>query len=81
MALLQVRNFPDETYEVLSKMAKAERRPISQQVILLIERGLAVCDSAKERKMRALERTIARAVPEGMNGVDFAALIREDRNR
>jgi hypothetical protein len=81
MALLQVRNFPDEIYEAISKMAKAERRSISQQTVLLIEIGLAGGDSAKERKLRALERTLTRTVPEGMQGVDFAALIREDRER
>ena len=81
MALLQVRNFPDETYEVISRMAKTERRSISQQTILLIERGLAGGDSEKQRRLRAIERTLARQVPEAMKGVDFAAMIREDRDR
>ena len=81
MALLQVRNFPDETYEVISRMAKTERRSISQQTILLIERGLAGGDSEKQRRLRAIERTLARQVPEAMKGVDFASLIREGRDR
>jgi len=80
MALLQVRNFPDDKYEEISKMAKKERRTIAQQTILLIEKGLAG-GSDISRRQKALERTLSRPVPEWMKGVDFAALIREDRDR
>ena len=80
MALLQVRNFPDDKYEVISKMAKKERRTIAQQTILLIEKGLAGGNDIS-RRQKAIERTLSRPVPEWMKGVDFAALIREDRDR
>ena len=81
MALLQVRNFPDETYAVISEMAKAERRTIAQQTILLIENGLSQRVVPAERRRRAIERTMGRTAPEGMRGIDFAAMIREDRER
>jgi len=80
MALLQVRNFPDEKYEEISRMAKMERRTIAQQTVLLIEKGLA-SDKAASRRQQAIERTLAREVPEWMKGVDTAAMIREDRDR
>ena len=80
MALLQVRNFPDDKYEEISKLAKKERRTIAQQTILLIDKGLAGGNGIS-RRQRAIERTLSRPVPEWMKGVDFAALIREDRDR
>ena len=80
MALLQVRNFPDDVYGIVSDMAKKERRSISQQAILLIEKGIADGESAKERRKKALERSWESPVPEGFKGVDFAASIREDRD-
>jgi len=81
MALLQVRNFPDEKYAEITRLAKEKRRTISQQTILLIEDGLANGASAPERRQRAIERTMARATPLAMKDVDFVAMIREDRDR
>ena len=81
MALLQVRNFPDDKYAEISKLAKDERRTIAQQTILLIEQGLADGGTPVNRRQRALERTMARATPDSMKGADFAALVREDRER
>jgi len=80
MALLQVRNFPDDKYEAISKMAKKERRTIAQQTILLIDKGLADGNDIS-RRQRAIERTLSRPVPEWMKNVDTAAMIREDRDR
>ena len=81
MALLQIRNYPDEKYAIITKMAKEQRRSIAQQTILLLDKGLEDQGSAKERRIRALERALARPVPEWMKGLDSAALIREDRDR
>ena len=81
MALLQVRNFPDDKYSRISKLARVERRTIAQQTILLIEKGLADSESPTERRQQAIERTMARTTPDAMKGVDFAAMIREDRER
>ena len=81
MALLQVRNFPNDRYEEISRRAKEERRTIAQQTILLIEKGLASSGDPTERRHKAIERTMARVTPDAMAGVDFASLIREDRER
>ena len=81
MALLQVRNFPDDTYDVISRMAKQERRSVAQQTILLVEKALSVEESPRDRMMKAIERTLSRPVPDWMKEIDFAASIREDRDR
>jgi len=81
MALLQVRNFPDDKYAAICAMAKEERRTIAQQTILLIENGLECKGVNSERRQRAIERTIARKTPDFIKDVDYAALIREDRER
>jgi len=81
MALLQVRNFPEDKYKQIAKLAKEQRRSIAQQAVLLIDKGLSDSESAKERRIRALERTLSRPTPDGLKGVDFAAMIREDRDR
>jgi hypothetical protein len=81
MALLQVRNFPEDTYATVSKLASAERRTIAQQTILLIEKGLACGEVVGERRRRAIERSIVRTAPSAMKNLDFAALVREDRDR
>jgi len=80
MALLQVRNFPDDKYAEISRLAKKERRTIAQQTIMLIDSGLANNGGVAEKRQRAIERTMARTVPERLKGIDSAALIREDRD-
>jgi hypothetical protein len=37
MAVLQVRDIDDSLYEALKKLAKKERRSLSQEVIMMIE--------------------------------------------
>lgn len=81
MALLQVRNFPDSTYQAVSRMAREERRTVAQQTILLVEAGLAAGGQRKELRRQAIERTLARTVPESVADVDVVALVREDRDR
>jgi len=81
MALLQIRNYPDDKYEEIARLAKEQRRSIAQQAVLLIDKGFVENGTARERRMKALERTMARPTPEWMQGIDFAAMIREDRDR
>ena len=81
MALLQVRNFPDDKYAEISKLASKERRTIAQQTIILIENGLSGNGAAPGRRQQAIERTMARPKSDALKGVDFASMIREDRDR
>jgi hypothetical protein len=81
MALLQVRNFPDDVYAAIGEAARRERRSIAQQTVLFVERGMQMDGDRSVRRRMALERAIARDTPEGFGRVDFTSLIREDRDR
>ena len=81
MPLLQVRDFPDDIYEVIKFKAKQEHRTIAQQTIVLIKNGLGDEASNRERLNLALERTKKMEVPEEAKKIDHVKWIREDRNR
>jgi len=81
MPLLQVRDFPSDVYEEIKFVAKEQHRTIAQQTIVLIKDGLGKEISSKERRLRALERTRNRFVPEEAKKFDVVKSIREDRER
>ena len=49
MPLLQVRDFPEELYDSISRVARSENRSIPQQTIVLLKEALNI---TKERKVR-----------------------------
>jgi hypothetical protein len=77
MPLLQVRDI----YEEIKFEAKCQHRTIAQQTIVLIKDGLEKEISGQARRIRALERSRNRLVPEEAKDFDFVKSIREDRNR
>jgi hypothetical protein len=81
MPLLQVRNIPSDIYEQIKFEAKCQHRTIAQQTIVLIKDGLEKEVSNKERRLKALERSRNRFVPEEAKDFDVVKAIREDRNR
>jgi hypothetical protein len=81
MALLQVRNFPDDLYEEISRIARSERRSIAQQTVVAVENGLRANRSNAERRRDALQRTISRDLPDVVATADVVRMIREDRER
>jgi hypothetical protein len=81
MALLQVRNFPDDIYLRIGEIAKSERRTVSQQTILLIEKGLGATAKNLDRRRAAIDRSMTRAIPKKIQEADFVEMIREDRAR
>lgn len=50
MALLQVRDMPDDLYETLSRVAAAENRSIAQQTIVLLKKSLQYDQKRKARR-------------------------------
>jgi plasmid stability protein len=84
MAILHVRNVPDNLYERLKERAAAERRTLSAEVIALLESELATApgrngwDSEPGRIMANLtevaraerERTLRMSVKELLAGID-----------
>lgn len=82
MAILQVRDVPDDLYENLSAIAKEENRSISQETIVLLKNALNLKTEriakrnsilAEIENLKPLEKRKGLPNPED--------LIREDRDR
>ena len=80
MALLQVRDFPQTTYQALAELAKEQNRTVPQQVIFLLS---SILNS--EENSFAVRR---RKVLNGLDALDLhlskkasspAVLVRQDR--
>lgn len=81
MALLQVRDFPDELYATLSMVAKRENRSITQETITLLQAALGHSGGRRERRRKALADMAALELGDTNCFPDPAGLIREDRDR
>ncbi|MDR0958912.1 MAG: hypothetical protein LBM23_00880 [Propionibacteriaceae bacterium] len=83
MPLLQVRNMPDDLYDVLSATAERERRSVAQETIVLLRSSLMRPISQQER-VQAIFREVNESPPTPLRDdpyPDPVALIREDRDR
>ena len=81
MALLQVRDFPQDLYDRLAQAARAERRSIAGQTSVLLREALATTESTTARRQRAVDAALGLAQATPQNGLDPVGLIREDRER
>lgn len=81
MPLLQVRDCPEDIYKKISHIARRQNRSISQQVIVLLEKGLGHEISNRERRKNLMERINSRSIPKALKDIDASALLREDRDR
>lgn len=84
MALLQVRNFPEEEYEILAQMAKMQNRSIAQQTITIIHNAIMQeRENNKLNRRKAINSAIivAENAPEYKNMPSAEQFIREDRDR
>jgi len=84
MPLLQVRDFPNDIYEMLKIRAEQERRTIAQQTIVLLKNSLEEKEFAeirtnKERRLKILERINSREIPQAAKDFDVVKSIRKDR--
>ncbi len=82
MAILQVRDIPDELYENLSAVAKQENRSISQETIVLLKGALQLkTERAARRKsvISEIENFNNRGNQKDIPNPED--LIREDRDR
>lgn len=80
MPLLQVRDFPQDTYYVLSQLAKAQNRTVPQQVVFLLSSVLNTeKDSYVVRRRKVLDGLDALNLymPHKFPSPD--ALVRQDR--
>ena len=82
MATLHVRNVPDKLYKRIHKLAEAENRSVTAEVIRLLSQGVQARE-ARRGVADVLDRIRRRAqkveLPRGWT--DSAELLREDRSR
>jgi plasmid stability protein len=81
MALLQVRDCPDDLYKRLGQAAENDRRSIAQETVVLLRDVLNVAESARARRRVALAEAskLVESTPNVM--ADSVIFIREDRER
>ena len=73
MATLNIKNFPDDLYRRLQKLAEQEHRSIAQQVVHTLDRA-----TDREKKHSILEfKGIAKGLWEG---ADAAEYVRRERD-
>ncbi|MEX2164621.1 MAG: hypothetical protein WD823_10305 [Sulfuricaulis sp.] len=82
MATLHVRNVPDKLYKRIQKLAEAENRSVTAEVIRLLSQGVQARE-ARRGVADVIDRIRRRAqkveLPRGWT--DSTELIREDRSR
>lgn len=82
MPTLQVRNLPEHIYNKIVKLAEADRRSITQETIILLEKALEIEKQNKENRKKLLDQIIDETKSENLSDIpDPVPLIREDRNR
>jgi hypothetical protein len=83
MATLYVENVPDDLYEALRSLAKARRRSIAAQVLVLLEENVPTAEELKSRHkwVRKLARLRKQHKGSGRKFPSAEEMIREDRER
>jgi plasmid stability protein len=80
MAILHVRNVPQELYERLQRRAEAQRRSLSAEVITLLTWAVEEAERSPEATLAGIrERRFFR--PEEVGAPDSTAILRQDRGR
>lgn len=62
MAVLNIKNLPDELYEALRARARAERRSLSQEVVRILEREVGRPRKHKVSELKGLGKDLWRKV-------------------
>jgi len=82
MPTLQIRNVPEPLYRKIVALAKTERRSITQETIILLEKALQVSSQDKIRRQDMLDRILQEErTGKYAHLPDPVSLIREDRER
>ncbi len=82
MPSLQVRELPENIYQLLQEKAKREHRSLAQEAVVTLARGLQVPLSQKNRRMELLQKVAGNLpVEQSAEHLDPVALLREDRGR
>lgn len=83
MPTLQVRDLPEHIYEQIVELAEADRRSITQETIILLEKALEIQKQNKHNRKKLLDHIVEETKAEyNLNDIpDPVPLIREDRER
>lgn len=85
MPTLQIRDLPQDIYDNLVALAEENRRSLTQEAIILLQKSIESTKSSKERAELKQEnlnkfKEIRKGLPV-MTDEDIVDLIREDRDR
>jgi len=81
MPSLQVRELPENIYNLLQKKATAEHRSLSQEAIIVLAQGLNTSISNKSRREKLLNSIVNNQISDTIKNTDPIDFIQEDRNR
>ena len=81
MPLLQVRDFPSDLYETISRVAQAEHRSVPQQTVVLLKNALNITGERKTRRKAVLQEINNLNIKNANKFPDPEKLIREDRDK
>lgn len=76
MKVLTIRNVPEDLYQIITRLARQNRRSIQQQILSILDRARILdagtpVEKAAEIRLRLAERELGNTIDE----------IREERNR
>ena len=80
MAILHVRNVPENLYVRLQRRAESQRRSLSAEVITLLEWAVEEADRTPEATLAAIRHRRS-FNPAAAGAPDSTTLLREDRAR
>ena len=81
MPSLQVRELPENIYQLLQKKATDEHRSLSQEAIIVLAKGLNTVVSHKARREKLLQLIAENQTSKEITEFDPVNFIQEDRNR
>jgi len=83
MPSLQVRDLPEHLYQEIVQLAEADRRSITQETIVLLEKALNIEKENKKRRQQLLKKIQEETSQENKDEeiLDPVKLVREDRER
>ncbi|MCU7837609.1 MAG: hypothetical protein KZQ83_20510 [gamma proteobacterium symbiont of Taylorina sp.] len=81
MPSLQVRELPENIYNLLQKQAIAEHRSLAQEAVIVLAKGLNTSISNKTRREKLLNSIKTNQTNEMIKQIDPIEFIKEDRRR
>lgn len=82
MALLQVRDFPQQLYMMLAELAQSENRSITQQTTYMLGQALNATQNQNIlRRKQALQSLTGMQLKDENFPNDYTSIIRESRDR